>query len=359
MGRGDTDRSSDDALPQEAAVDVDFDLTGCVAIWTPTDGTTPWTGWLPHFDLEVARQFTAGSNSHDALWKAMAQPGELKLRTRLDLTDMLRPEVQPGSKLDYEFPPEIVHVTLETSTDAAIELVEPARFIDGIRDDKRASFTLPADAPRHVEVTVLLATSSSSAPLHVSWTTAEDDTPRPLPLRRQLVPWSTFTSVTDIASHTGPIPELAGGDWERGRQVYFSEDAACSKCHLIHGRGGQIGPDLTNLVHRDYASVLRDITQPSFAINPDHVSNVVILKDGRVFSGVMRTLDGQLSIGDIQGNVTIIDRDDVEETTASPVSTMPQDLSELLGLERMRDLMTFLLTAAPEGFVWPVKETTP
>jgi len=62
---------------------------------------------------------------------------------------------------------------------------------------------------------------------------------------------------------------LAGASWGRGRRIFLSDEAGCAKCHIAHGAGGEIGPDLSNLVHRDYASVLRDVTQPSFAINPD------------------------------------------------------------------------------------------
>src|SRR5207247_1427239 len=44
---------------------------------------------------------------------------------------------------------------------------------------------------------------------------------------------------------------------------------------------------------------------------------------------------------------TEIDRKDVEEMTASSVSTMPEGLPPQLGPARMRDLMTFLLTPPP------------
>ena len=79
--------------------------------------------------------------------------------------------------------------------------------------------------------------------------------------------------------------------------MYFGEPAACFKCHAVHGQGGAIGPDLSNLIHRDYASVYRDITQPSFAINPDYIPQTIILKDERVLSGVVRTDDVHVENG--------------------------------------------------------------
>jgi len=60
-------------LRQVPEVDLDYDLTGVEARWRPAEGE-PWTGWLPHLDLAVARALTAGSATHDALWAAMTSP---------------------------------------------------------------------------------------------------------------------------------------------------------------------------------------------------------------------------------------------------------------------------------------------
>ena len=111
-------------------------------------------------------------------------------------------------------------------------------------------------------------------------------------------------------------PELAGGSWARGYREFFGEKAACSKCHTLYGRGGNIGPDLSNLVHRDYASVLRDITHPSFAINPDYLSYTVTLTDGRVLTGVVRTTGDTVAVGDAKGVTTELKRADVDEMRA-------------------------------------------
>ena len=39
------------------------------------------------------------------------------------------------------------------------------------------------------------------------------------------------------------------------RKVFFSDEAACAKCHTCRGEGAAIGPDLSNLPQRDYRSV--------------------------------------------------------------------------------------------------------
>jgi putative heme-binding domain-containing protein len=141
--------------------------------------------------------------------------------------------------------------------------------------------------------------------------------------------------------------ELDGGSWAHGRKVFFSETAACSKCHAVNGQGGSIGPDLSNLIHRDYASVLRDITQPSYAINPDFIPQTINLKDGRQLAGVIRSVGGQVHVGDAKGNTTVLNRADIESLRPAAVSIMPDDLLKKLGPEPTRDLLTFLLAPPP------------
>jgi putative heme-binding domain-containing protein len=339
-------------LPQHPAIDLDFDLSGCEAIWKPTNGGATWTGWLPHFDLDVSRQFTKGSVAHDALWAAMTEPGELTLRGKLDLTDMLRPAVQPGSKIDYEYPPESVTVTFNGSspkskmqlTTSTAKGVERATT----NTDSHIAFTVAAGADKLVPLEIHLTKGGGPAALAVEWTTNEDKRPRPFPLRRLLLPWADTSGKAEDSLVAVRPPELNGGSWARGYREFFGEKAMCSKCHTVYGRGGAIGPDLSNLIHRDYTSVLRDITHPSFAINPDYLSYTVVLNDGRVLVGTVHTTGDTISVGDTKGVTTTLKRADVEEMHPSPVSTMPEKLPEQLGPERMRDLLTFLLTPPPQ-----------
>jgi len=342
MGRPPGEKVPGGTLRQIPEIDLDFDLTGCEATWTPVDRGPAWTGWLPHPDLSVARAFTAGSAAHGALWAAMSRPGELALRTKLDLADMLRPAVQPGSKIDYEYPPEDVTVTFESNIPLGLK-------VNGLkREGPKVSFTLRPKPNQLVPIELRVVSGGTIPPLTVSFTTNEDLRPRPLPLRRLLLPWAD-PDVRSLGRELvfGRPPELEGGSWARGRAVFLGEPAGCAKCHTIHGSGGNLGPDLSNLVHRDYASVLRDITEPSFALNPDHLTYVVQLTDGRTLTGVIHSAGKKLRIGDTRGEVTVVAREDVEQMKPSAVSTMPEGLAKLLGPERMRDLMTFLLTAPP------------
>lgn len=344
----------DDKLPQLPAIDLDFDLSGCEATWKSSDSATVWTGWLPHFDLDVSRQFTSGSAPHAALWTAIEEAGELTLRGQLDLHDMLRPAIQPGSKIDYEYPPESVTVSLRaTSPKSSLQIATPSAGgvqLSPENSDSHVLFTVAATAKKLVPVEIHLKKGQGPTTLAIDWTTNEDNRPRPFPLRRLLLPWADAADKGELHDSTAAVrpPELAGGNWARGYKEFFGDKALCSRCHSIYGRGGTIGPDLSNLVHRDYASVLRDVTHPSFAINPDYVSYNVVLNDGRVFNGVVQSNGDAVSIGDAAGAVTTFAHADIDEIRPLPVSTMPEKLPEQLGDERMRDLFTFLLTPPPQ-----------
>jgi len=350
MGRQSEEDISTGTLPQHDAVDLEFDLSGCEATWQPADGAEAWKGWLPHLDLDVSRKMTAGSTAHDALWATMGRPGQLTLRCQLNLADMLRPAVQPGSKIDYQYPPEAVTVMFKALPGTKVELISPRDKADqsiDSHDDASASFEVPPDVDKLIPIELRLTSAESTPSLAASWTTNEDARPRPFPLRRLLLPWA---DVSDAASEAVPAPpaELAGGSWARGYRTFFGEKAACSKCHTMHGQGARIGPDLSNLVHRDYASVLRDIMHPSFAINPDYLTYTVILADGRVTSGVVHTTEDTISVGGANGETLELEKSEIDEMHPSSVSTMPEDLAKQVDADQLRDLMTFLLTPPPQ-----------
>ena len=126
--------------------------------------------------------------------------------------------------------------------------------------------------------------------------------------------------------------------------MFFSERFACGKCHKVGDAGGAIGPDLSNLIHRDYESVLKDIVKPSAAINPDHIAQNFLLRDGEEISGaVVKETASELSVGLASGETVTIPRSRIVRHDASALSLMPEGLLDAATKEEKRDLMTFLL----------------
>ena len=335
-------------LPQHAAMDVLTDLTGVDVEWRDAAGRVGWSGWLPHPDLRVARELTAASAEHRELFARLRTPGTLVLRAQLDLHLMLRPAIQPGAKLDYAYPAEHVTVTLRAS--GRVDVKSPRGATLERPGEKEVRLSTETKEGGWIPLEVTLVTGGEEPSLDVTWHTAEDVRERTLPVRRVLLPWATPRADESVAAGPRRIPEIAGGDWERGRQVFAGAQAACAACHQVRGQGGVIGPDLSNLVHRDYASVLQDIVSPSAAINPDRLAYTIELKAGETVQGmILDETPREYVIGDAAGASRRIAKSDVATMKSSAVSLMPEGLWQNLTAEQQRDLMTYLLTEAPVG----------
>lgn len=357
MGRPVREKDHGQKRLQEAAVDLDYDLTGCEAEWISADGKVRWKGWLPYPDLEVSRQITEKSASHGEFWSAMKKPGELKLRFKIRTNDMLHPAVQPGSTIDYQWPPEklsfffVTHGRVAGSfgENESIGVSGKSKSITDAKKIDQLGLSWDVSRGNIADCKLSVKFDGTHAPdLVISFFSVDEGRFRKIPINRIYLPWADLSATA--GSELTELPrakELEGGSWARGRKLFHSEEAKCSKCHATSGQGGVIGPDLSNLIHRDYASVLRDVTLPSFAINPDFASTTLELKDGRVLTGAARTIDGKLHVGDKDGKVTVIDPSEIEVREASKVSIMPEGLVKELSGEKLRDLLTYLLTPPP------------
>jgi putative heme-binding domain-containing protein len=330
-------------LPQYAAIDVLTDLTGVEAEWRATAGDGRWSGWLPHPDLLVARELTAPSAEHQRFFEMLQQPGSLRLRAQLGLGLMLRTVIQPGAKIDFEYPQETVTIVLKS--EAPLDVKSDSNATVRIVGGREIRVTTVTNSDRWLPLDITLPTGPGDTKLEVSWHTAEDARPRALPLRRVFMPWARQKAAGPPEELARRIPEISGGNWGRGKIVFYGEQAACSKCHQVRGEGGKIGPDLSNLIYRDYESVLKDITQPSAAINPDHIAYNLELKNGEAVTGVvLEETPENLVLGQVSGVPLTIPKNTIVSRKASSLSLMPEGLLQPLGDQQRRDLMTFLLT---------------
>ena len=322
----------------EAQASLDHDLSGVAAAWVGSGA--PWNGWMPHPDFVAAREFTHGSATHDEMWEKISTPGWLTLRGQLDLWRMLVPATQPLSLLPWTPEPETV--TLTFFSDARLEVTAAGGEVVRHRENKTTLTFTGARENVWPEFTLKLATPARR--LEVGFTTTRDSITRPLASRRFLVPFARPAPPDDL---TRGIPEITGGDWSAGHALFLGK-AACATCHLIRGEGVNVGPDLSNLIHSDFASLLKNIVEPSASINPDAVGYTVVLRDASVIIGTrQRETADELDIAQPGGAVAKLKKADIIKTEPMTVSLMPAGLDKILSKDELRDLMTFLLKASP------------
>lgn len=319
--------------------DLAHDLSGVAGSWRGAADKT-WNGWLPHPDFVAAREFTRGSATHDAFWKSLATAGTLILRGQLDLWQMLIPATQPGSRLDYTPEPETVTATFKSDATLVVDA-------SGVRVERisNGESRLTVIGPRENQwVPVSLTLNTPASRLDVAYTTTRDPRPRAFGTRRFLVPFAKPAKPED---DTRLIPEIAGGNWEAGHAL-FKGKGSCVLCHQLRGDGVRVGPELSNLIHRDYASVLKDISNPNAAINPDAVGYVITLKTEESVTGTRFSETAEeLEIAQVGGRVTKLKKSQILKTEPMSISMMPEGLDKALTPEELRDLMTYLLIDPP------------
>ncbi len=355
--------ASPGSIPQEPDIDLAYSLSGVAANWTGNDASLlqinepndlSWRGVIPHLDSVVWQAMRADVPETSVLLDKLSQQGTLTLTTLVDSLGLFLPETQPGSQLDFA-PQDDKWISARNLRLSYSQPFE-AHFREQTWKSTVAAanhvivLELPASETELLLLKLVLPTGGVKFDLDASWQVRfanETERSGPLPLHRLLVPWARRETTISEPPAERSIPELVGANWGRGRHVFRSEQAACSRCHVAHGEGNSIGPDLSNLIHRDYESVVRDIRHPSFAINPDFITYAVQTRFGQVLTGVVRSAGDELQIADSSGKLTKLRRDEVEQMRASTVSIMPEGVVSKLSEQQWRDLMAYLMFPPP------------
>jgi len=139
-----------------------------------------------------------------------------------------------------------------------------------------------------------------------------------------------------VRSLTAPAIETqVAGDPEQGRQLFFGA-GRCSTCHMISGRGGYPGPDLSNIGAQRTAPQLREsVMKPSARIAEGYRGVTVVLKSGRTVQGVAKNYNNySVQILDNAGKLHLLSRDEITKLDMMDGSMMPavSDANEALHL---------------------------
>ena len=144
-----------------------------------------------------------------------------------------------------------------------------------------------------------------------------------------------------------------GRDFARAKKVFT--EAACVQCHRMNGEGGQVGPDLADVKKKiakgemKATDVLREMLEPSFKINDEYRTHVVLTLDGKVYSGIIsKKTDDSITLVDNplqKGEPRVVKLDDIEDEKTTNISLMPEGLLNTFDEDEILDLVAFILSA--------------
>ena len=133
---------------------------------------------------------------------------------------------------------------------------------------------------------------------------------------------------------------LAEADLRQGRLLYQKQ---CSQCHMLYGEGEKMGPDLTGSQRSSLDYLLENILDPSAVVGKDYRMSVVETVDGRTLSGLIVSNDKKRMVLQTQTDRFTLGHQDIENTTRTSQSAMPDGLLTNLSPEQVRNLFGYLM----------------
>lgn len=163
--------------------------------------------------------------------------------------------------------------------------------------------------------------------------------------------------ITYLRSIQVKAPAEPIGNAIHGKQLFYG-DANCSHCHMIEGKGGRLGPDLTNAgTARTIDSLIESVrapsqklawglTEPTKEFAQEYETVTVVLPDGKQITGVTLNEDNfSVQIMDAAERIHLLDKTRLRSIKKSRNSLMPAYDSNSLSDQDLRDIIAFLLDA--------------
>ncbi len=137
------------------------------------------------------------------------------------------------------------------------------------------------------------------------------------------------------------------GDPALGHAIFRRESGPmCLRCHVVHGEGAPVGPDLSRLARTaTREQILEHVLAPSASITRGYAATILELTDGTLLTGrVLEENAERLRVADTNGVVREVALDLVSTRRESPVSLMPEGLARTLTTTEFADLLAWLET---------------
>jgi cytochrome c oxidase cbb3-type subunit 3 len=167
--------------------------------------------------------------------------------------------------------------------------------------------------------------------------------------------------VNYIRSIEKKVTAAETGDAAHGKELFYG-GAACGTCHMVNGKGGRLGPDLSSTgSSRSFESLVESVRNPSKRLaegifeplkdfSQEYETVTVVTADGTKLQGVVLNEDSfTVQMLDTREQLHSFEKSKLRSYEKTRESLMPPYDAKTLPDKDLRDLIAFLLAAGEKG----------
>ena len=162
--------------------------------------------------------------------------------------------------------------------------------------------------------------------------------------------------ITYIRSVEVKAPAKPAGNAAHGKELFYG-DANCSLCHMVEGKGGRVGPELTSVGgSRTREAIIDSVRNPSRRLAwglteatkefpQEYETITVVTADGKQIKGVALNEDNfSVQMIDATEQIYLLEKDKLRSFKKSRESLMPTYNPDALSDKDLEDIVAFLIS---------------
>jgi len=166
--------------------------------------------------------------------------------------------------------------------------------------------------------------------------------------------------ITYIRSVEKKAPAELPGDAAHGKKLFYG-DAICATCHMINGKGGRLGPDLTatgsarsieylvDSVRNPSRRLAQGISEAMKEFSQEYETANVVTADGTKLQGVVLNEDSfTLQMMDMREQIHLLDKASLKSLTKTRESLMPAYDTKSLSEKDLQDIVAYMLSVSAQ-----------
>jgi cytochrome c oxidase cbb3-type subunit III len=165
--------------------------------------------------------------------------------------------------------------------------------------------------------------------------------------------WQIVTYIRSVEVKAGT---KVAGSATHGKELFYG-DANCSLCHMVEGKGGRLGPDLTGVGEsRTREAIIDSVRNPSRRLAwglteatkefpQEYETITAVTADGKEIKGVALNEDNfSVQIMDAGEQIHLLEKDKLRSFQKSRQSMMPTYNSDTLSNKNLEDIVAYLVS---------------